>query len=146
MLPPSPSAPRSFDSSAYSSPHLQTPSSANSNTGGCLSGQFGFGINSATYWLTHSVFLTPPRAHITWRFGTGAGSRKWAAKHESEPGSILGQITVNNRQLLPASITKAEGKQGHVKLKKKKESVKCQHGGTRFLRKHRTELRVEGPR
>ncbi|XP_065805972.1 matrix metalloproteinase-25 [Labrus bergylta] len=32
MLPPSPSAPRSFDSSAYSSPHLQTPSSANSNT------------------------------------------------------------------------------------------------------------------
>nr|XP_020494373.1 paired box protein Pax-6-like [Labrus bergylta] len=33
MLPPSPSAPRSFDSSAYSSPHLQTPSSANSNTG-----------------------------------------------------------------------------------------------------------------
>lgn len=33
MLPPSPSAPRSFDSSAYSSPHLQTPPSANSNTG-----------------------------------------------------------------------------------------------------------------
>ncbi|XP_027891397.1 paired box 10 isoform X2 [Xiphophorus couchianus] len=33
MLPPSPSAPRSFDSSAYSSPHLQTPSSASSNTG-----------------------------------------------------------------------------------------------------------------
>ncbi|XP_056286197.1 paired box 10 [Pseudoliparis swirei] len=33
MLPPSPSAPRSFDSSSYSSPHLQTPSSANSNTG-----------------------------------------------------------------------------------------------------------------
>ncbi|KAI4807625.1 hypothetical protein JOQ06_026507 [Pogonophryne albipinna] len=33
MLPPSPSTPRSFDSSAYSSPHLQTPSSANSNTG-----------------------------------------------------------------------------------------------------------------
>ncbi|XP_072229712.1 matrix metalloproteinase-17 [Leuresthes tenuis] len=32
MLPPSPSAPRSFDSSAYSSPHLQTPPSANSNT------------------------------------------------------------------------------------------------------------------
>uniref|UniRef100_A0A8C6LTQ2 Paired box protein Pax-6 n=1 Tax=Nothobranchius furzeri TaxID=105023 RepID=A0A8C6LTQ2_NOTFU len=34
MLPPSPSAPRSFDSSAYSSPHLQTPPSASSNTGG----------------------------------------------------------------------------------------------------------------
>ncbi|XP_029382874.1 paired box 10 isoform X1 [Echeneis naucrates] len=33
MLPPSPSAPRSFDSSAYSSPHLQTPTAANSNTG-----------------------------------------------------------------------------------------------------------------
>uniref|UniRef100_A0A087XEZ5 Paired box protein Pax-6 n=1 Tax=Poecilia formosa TaxID=48698 RepID=A0A087XEZ5_POEFO len=33
MLPPSPSAPRSFDSSAYSSPHLQTPPSASSNTG-----------------------------------------------------------------------------------------------------------------
>lgn len=33
MLPPSPSAPRSFDSSAYSSPHLQTSSSTNSNTG-----------------------------------------------------------------------------------------------------------------
>uniref|UniRef100_A0A3Q3MAW2 Paired box 10 n=1 Tax=Mastacembelus armatus TaxID=205130 RepID=A0A3Q3MAW2_9TELE len=33
MLPPSPSAPRSFDSSAYPSPHLQTPPSANSNTG-----------------------------------------------------------------------------------------------------------------
>ncbi|XP_071763454.1 matrix metalloproteinase-25 [Centroberyx gerrardi] len=32
MLPPSPSAPRSFDSSAYPSPHLQTPPSANSNT------------------------------------------------------------------------------------------------------------------
>ncbi|XP_069547708.1 matrix metalloproteinase-25 isoform X2 [Brachyistius frenatus] len=32
MLPPSPSTPRSFDSSAYSSPHLQTPPSANSNT------------------------------------------------------------------------------------------------------------------
>lgn len=33
MLPPSPSAPRSFDSATYSSPHLQTPPSANSNTG-----------------------------------------------------------------------------------------------------------------
>lgn len=33
MLPPSPSTPRSFESSAYSSPHLQTPPSANSNTG-----------------------------------------------------------------------------------------------------------------
>nr|XP_057917750.1 paired box 10 isoform X1 [Doryrhamphus excisus] len=33
MLPPSPSAPRSFDSSAYASPHLQTPPSANPNTG-----------------------------------------------------------------------------------------------------------------
>ncbi|XP_077482587.1 uncharacterized protein mmp25b [Stigmatopora argus] len=33
MLPPSPSAPRSFDSSAYSSPHLQAAPSANSNTG-----------------------------------------------------------------------------------------------------------------
>ncbi|XP_047232313.1 paired box 10 [Girardinichthys multiradiatus] len=33
MLPPSPSAPRTFDSSAYSSPHLQTPPSASSNTG-----------------------------------------------------------------------------------------------------------------
>lgn len=33
MLPPSPSAPRSFDSSAYSSPHLQSPPSASSNTG-----------------------------------------------------------------------------------------------------------------
>uniref|UniRef100_A0A3B3DVA8 Paired box protein Pax-6 n=1 Tax=Oryzias melastigma TaxID=30732 RepID=A0A3B3DVA8_ORYME len=33
MLPPSPSAPRSFDSSPYSSPHLQTPPSANPNTG-----------------------------------------------------------------------------------------------------------------
>ncbi|XP_061564369.1 matrix metalloproteinase-25 [Cololabis saira] len=32
MLPPSPSAPRSFDSSAYSSPHLQSPPSTNSNT------------------------------------------------------------------------------------------------------------------
>ncbi|XP_061667161.1 matrix metalloproteinase-25 [Syngnathoides biaculeatus] len=36
MLPPSPSAPRSFDSSAYSSPHLQTAPSANSNTGAIL--------------------------------------------------------------------------------------------------------------
>lgn len=42
MLPPSPSAPRSFDSSAYSSPHLQTPSSANSNTGEDLCGRVGF--------------------------------------------------------------------------------------------------------
>uniref|UniRef100_A0A8C6UMB8 Paired box 10 n=1 Tax=Neogobius melanostomus TaxID=47308 RepID=A0A8C6UMB8_9GOBI len=33
MLPPSPSAPRSFDSSAYSSSHLQTPPTASSNTG-----------------------------------------------------------------------------------------------------------------
>ncbi|TKS89885.1 Matrix metalloproteinase-17 [Collichthys lucidus] len=33
MLPPSPSAPRSFDSTAYSSPHLQSPPSTNSNTG-----------------------------------------------------------------------------------------------------------------
>ncbi|XP_077594980.1 matrix metalloproteinase-25 [Stigmatopora nigra] len=32
MLPPSPSAPRSFDSSAYSSAHLQAAPSANSNT------------------------------------------------------------------------------------------------------------------
>ncbi|XP_061613080.1 matrix metalloproteinase-25 [Phyllopteryx taeniolatus] len=37
MLPPSPSAPRSFDSSAYSSPHLQTAPSANSNTANGMS-------------------------------------------------------------------------------------------------------------
>uniref|UniRef100_A0A673CVY7 Paired box protein Pax-6 n=1 Tax=Sphaeramia orbicularis TaxID=375764 RepID=A0A673CVY7_9TELE len=42
MLPPSPSAPRSFDSSAYSSPHLQTPPSANSNTGKTVSYHLGF--------------------------------------------------------------------------------------------------------
>ncbi|XP_029102693.1 paired box protein Pax-6-like [Scleropages formosus] len=33
MLPPSPSAPRSFDSSPYPSPHLPPPPSANSSTG-----------------------------------------------------------------------------------------------------------------
>ncbi|KAM6951900.1 paired box protein Pax-6-like [Aplochiton taeniatus] len=33
MLPPSPSPQRSFDASAYSSPHLQPPTTANSNTG-----------------------------------------------------------------------------------------------------------------
>uniref|UniRef100_A0A3Q3VL21 Paired box protein Pax-6 n=1 Tax=Mola mola TaxID=94237 RepID=A0A3Q3VL21_MOLML len=54
MLPPSPSAPRSFDSSAYSSPHLQTPPS-NSNTGELPvqvpgAEQQGMSHNLGQYW------------------------------------------------------------------------------------------------
>uniref|UniRef100_UPI0037E96A5C matrix metalloproteinase-25 n=1 Tax=Semicossyphus pulcher TaxID=241346 RepID=UPI0037E96A5C len=56
MLPPSPSAPRSFDSSAYSSPHLQTPSSANSNT---VTGMELGLLLSMVLTLTGSTFAAP---------------------------------------------------------------------------------------
>lgn len=90
MLPPSPSAPRSFDSSAYSSPHLQTPSSANSNTGTptfsvCLVSDY-----LLEWWIIESLpaeqsvcVCLPRRPHIAGRFRPGPGPRIWAAGHGS---------------------------------------------------------------
>lgn len=140
MLPPSPSAPRSFDSSAYSSPHLQTPSSASSNAGECVFHP----TRHETVWLLSNCYKNgfclrlPHRAHISWGVSAGPGSRKWAAGHESQPGSVLGQITVSDRQSMP--FGNREGGESVVQgwnyLKKKKKI----EGGTRVIIKHRTEL------
>ena len=51
----------------------------------------------------------PLRAHIAWCFSAGPGSRIWSAGHESQPGSVLGKITVNNRQSLPTGNRKDGG-------------------------------------
>lgn len=40
----------------------------------------------------------PRRPHITGRLCASPGPRIWAAGHESQPGSVLGQITVSNGQ------------------------------------------------
>lgn len=45
-------------------------------------------------------FRLPLRAHITRGFSACPGPRNWTAEHESEPGAVLGQITVSSRQLL----------------------------------------------
>lgn len=110
MLPPSPSTPRSFDSSAYSSPHLQTPSSASSNAGKCVTHP----TKHESVWLLSNCYKNgfnvclPHRAHISWRVSASAGSRKRAAGHESQPGSILGQITVSDRQPMPCGNREEE--------------------------------------
>lgn len=140
MLPPSPSAPRSFDSSAYSSPHLQTPSSASSNAGKCVFHPTKY----ESVWLLSNCYKNgfclclPHRAHISWGVSAGPGSRNWAAGHESQPGSVLGQITVSDRQSMPFG-NREEGEsvvKGWNYLKKKKTI----EGGTRVIVKHRTEL------
>ena len=86
----------------------------------CVMGQTHFICVSA--WLT--VFLLLPlslRAHIAWCLSAGPGPRRWAAEHESEPGSVLGQITMSNRHSLPKGVREEEeeGEKGHVKKKKR---------------------------
>uniref|UniRef100_A0A8C6UI10 Paired box protein Pax-6 n=1 Tax=Neogobius melanostomus TaxID=47308 RepID=A0A8C6UI10_9GOBI len=100
MLPPSPSAPRSFDSSAYSSSHLQTPPTASSNTG-----NFSTTSSASFYTVTklYKVFLVSRRTHISGGVGASPGPGGRAAEH----GSILGQATVSNRLSLQAERTKA---------------------------------------
>lgn len=64
-------------------------------------------LNIKVVWLLsicykNSFCLYPPhRAHISWCVSAGPGSRNRAAGHESQPGSILGQITVSDRQPMP---------------------------------------------
>ncbi|XP_077358091.1 matrix metalloproteinase-25 [Festucalex cinctus] len=72
MLPPSPSAPRSFDSTAYSSPHLQTAPSANSNTAAVMeliwmvltlaacTSAVPEQYSRAVDWLSRYGYLPPP--------------------------------------------------------------------------------------
>lgn len=116
MLPPSPSAPRSFDTSPYSSSHLQTPPSASSNTGKThLTDKSSF---TSLPWQT--VSLSPSRSHIAGCFGARSSPGRRAAEHESEPGSVLGQITVRHRQSLQTGNTKRKEKKRHVlKINKK---------------------------
>lgn len=101
------------------------------------------------FWLNSPCFSSPLlcspflRAHIARGLSAGPGSRNWAAGHESQPGSVLGQITVNDRQSLPRGITEDDGWGG----KKEEEEGACikkvsknNKGDTQVLRKHRTEL------
>lgn len=147
MLPPSPSAPRSFDSSAYSSPHLQTPPSANSNTGECffihvcyvsLLAKMHIKLNCEfSHKLTGCVFLLP-------RFHSGLISPGVSVPVQV-PGTEQQSMSQNLGQYwarlqwtpdYPANRNNIRRrKKGHVKKVSRK-----QYGVTRVLRKHRTEL------
>lgn len=64
-------------------------------------------VFSESVWLLSNChkngfcLCLPHRAHISWGVSAGAGSGNWAAGHESQPGSVLGQITVSDRQSMP---------------------------------------------
>lgn len=104
MLPPSPSAPRSFDSSAYSSPHLQTPPTANANTGEDPVHRDNTQTHSCVNcplksdWALKVCFSISVsfRTHIPWGFSASPGPRYRATEHGSEPGPVLGQTTVSS--------------------------------------------------
>lgn len=85
MLPPSPSAPRSFDSSAYSSPHLQSPPSANSNTGERLLASFCYLLYFYLWFLSDSLrfWLFFSSIQGSYRLGCQCQSRSQELSHRA---------------------------------------------------------------
>lgn len=94
-----------------------------------------FSIHESVWLLSNCYkngfyLCLPHRAHISWCVSACPGSRNRAAGHESQPGSILGQITVSDRQLMPCGNTAEEKSvlKGLYYLKKKKKKYKGAHG------------------